>query len=141
MAVIATDSNRLSNLIKLYDVPNNPEMCHEVVTVNEAAGVTYKVGTVLGKITASGKYIVSKQAAADGSQVPAAIFIGDGKTGLAQDTVIAATTDTPVLTLARGKAVVSLGALLLDSSFSTGTQKAFAYASLKANGILVEATN
>jgi len=141
MAVIATDSNRLSNLVKKYDAPNNPELFTDVLTVNEASAVTYSVGTVLGKITASGKYIVSKQAAADGSQNPVAVFIGDGKTGLAQDTAIAATTDTPVLALTRGKVVLSLGALKLDASFSTNAQKLAAYASLKSVGILVEATN
>jgi len=139
MAVIATEQNRLSNLIKKYDDFDNTELFNDVVTVNEASGVTYKVGTVLGKITASGKYIVSKQAAADGSQNPVAIFIGDS-TGLAQDTAITAATDTKVLVLSRGKVVVSKDALLLDSSFSSQAQKDAAYASLKAVGILVETT-
>lgn len=139
MAVIATEQTRLSNLIKKYDDFDNPELFNDVVTVNEASGVTYKVGTVLGKITASGKYIVSKQAAADGSQNPVAIFIGDSA-GLAQDTAITAATDTKVLVLSRGKVVVSKDALLLDSSFSSQAQKDAAYASLKAVGILVETT-
>ena len=94
---------------------------------------------MLGKITSSGKYIVSKQAAADGSQNPVAIFIGDSA-GLAQDTAITAATDTKVLVLSRGKVVVSKDALLLDSSFSSQAQKDAAYASLKAVGILVETT-
>jgi len=139
MAVIATEQTRLSNLIKKYDDFDNPELFNDVVTVNEASGVTYKVGTVLGKITASGKYIVSKQAASDGSQNPVAIFIGDSA-GLAQDTAIAAATDTKVLVLSRGKVVVSKDALLLDSSFSSQPQKDAAYASLKAVDILVETT-
>ena len=139
MAVIATDSNRLSNLVKTYGYPNNPELHNDMLTVNEAAQTTYKVGTVLGKITASGKYVVSKQAAADGSQNPVAVFIGDSQ-GLAQDTVIAATTDTQVLAITRGAITLSLGQLLLDSSFSTAPQKAAAYASLKAAGILLETT-
>lgn len=139
MAVIATEQDRLSNLIKKYDDFDNTELFNDVVTVNEASGVTYKVGTVLGKITASGKYIVSKQAAADGSQNPVAIFIGDSA-GLAQDTAITAATDTKVLVLSRGKVVVSKDALLLDSSFSSQAQKDAAYASLKAVGILVETT-
>lgn len=139
MAVIATEQTRLSNLIKKYDDFDNTELFNDVVTVNEASGVTYKVGTVLGKITASGKYIVSKQAAADGSQNPVAIFIGDSA-GLAQDTAITAATDTKVLVLSRGKVVVSKDALLLDSSFSSQAQKDAAYASLKAVGILVETT-
>ena len=139
MSVIATDSTRLSNLIKLLDSPNNPELHNEVVTVNEAAQVTYKVGTVLGKITASGEYIVAKETAVDGSKVPAAIYIGDGQ-GLAQDLVVAATTDTKVLTIVRGKAVLSLSACLFDATYNDATKLGVAYAALKANGLLLEAT-
>jgi hypothetical protein len=140
MPVIATDTQRLSNLVKKYDAPNNPELFNEVVTVNQAAQTTLKVGTVMGKITASGKYIVAVETAVDGSKVPAGIFIGDAN-GLAQDTVIAATTDTPVLVLARGKAVVSKDALFLDATYNDNTKKNTAYAALKALGIMVEATN
>ncbi len=139
MPVIATDTQRLSNLIKKYDAPNNPELFNEVVTVNQAAQTTLKVGTVMGKITASGKYIVAVETAVDGSKTPAGIFIGDAN-GLAQDTVIAATTDTPVLVLARGKAVVSKDALFLDASYNDATKKNTAYAALKALGIMVETT-
>jgi len=34
-------------------------------------------GALLGKITASGKYVLSESAAADGSEVPAAILVED----------------------------------------------------------------
>ena len=44
-------------------------------TVTIAAGADLPRGTVLGKITASGKYIKSLSAAADGSQTPAAILV------------------------------------------------------------------
>ena len=70
--------------------------------------------------------------------MPAGIFIGDA-TGLAQDTVIAAATDTNILILARGKAVVSKGAMFLDATYDNDTKKNTAYAGLKALGILVEA--
>lgn len=139
MAVIATATQALSNLIKKYD-SDSTDLFAELVTVNESAQTTYKVGTVLGKITASGKYIVSKQAAVDGSQTPAAIVIGTGTLGEPIDQVIPATTDTKVLVLARGKVVVSKDALFLDATFSSGAQKQFAYDSLKAQGILVEQT-
>lgn len=139
MAILATEQGRLSNLIKTLDTPNNPELHNEVVTVNEASQVTYKLGTVLGKITASGKYIVAKETAVDGSKVPAAIFIGDAQ-GLCQDTVIAATTDTKVLTIVRGKAVLSLSACLFDATYSDATKLGVAYAALKAQGLLLETT-
>lgn len=140
MAIIASDTQRLSNLIKVYESPDHPELYNEVVTVNQAAQTTLKVGTVMGKITASGKYIVAKETAVDGSKVAAGIFIGD-TAGFPQDTVIAATTDTKVLMLARGKAVVSLGALFLDATYNDDTKKGVAYADLKALGLFVEATN
>lgn len=44
----------------------------EQITVLSGQGVIAR-GTVLGKVTASGKYILSKSNAADGSQVPSAI--------------------------------------------------------------------
>lgn len=45
------------------------------VTITGAA--LFKRGTVLGKITASGKYTISLSAAADGSQTPVAILVDD----------------------------------------------------------------
>ncbi len=139
MSIIATEGqySRLSSLIKYLDSSENQAVHKELVTVNEASGVTYQLGTVLGKITASGKYIVSKQAAVDGSQVPAVIYVANNF-GEVKDVAIAATTDTKVLTLARGKAIVALEALKLDASFSSDAHKLFAYNSLKALGILVE---
>lgn len=46
----------------------------DVVTVTAASGVEIPTGTVLGKITASGKYIPSLNAASDGSQVAVAVL-------------------------------------------------------------------
>lgn len=142
MTIIATEGQfaRFNALVKFLDTPNKPDLFKDLVTANEAATPTYTLGTVMGKITASGKWIVSKQAAADGSQVPAGIYIGNSF-GAVADTVMAATTDTKVLLLVRGKAIVALEALKLDASFGTGAQKQFAYDSLKAQGILVEASN
>lgn len=139
MAVIATDTQRLSNLIKKYDAPESPQLFTDVVTVNQASQTTLKVGTVMGKVTATGKYVAAVETAVDGSKVAAGIFIGDAA-GLAQDTVIAATTDTPALLLTRGKVVVSKDALFLDATYNDNTKKNAVYASLKALGILVEQT-
>lgn len=41
------------------------------------AGQNLKRGALLGKVTASGKYVLSLAAAADGSQVPVAILVED----------------------------------------------------------------
>lgn len=47
----------------------------DVVTVSPAAGVTYPANTVLGKITATSKYVIWNPANVDGSQNVAAILI------------------------------------------------------------------
>lgn len=41
------------------------------------AGTAYKRGDVLGKVTASGKWVVSAAAAVDGSQTPRAVLLHD----------------------------------------------------------------
>jgi hypothetical protein len=142
MTVIATEGqfSRFSSLVKINDTPEKFEFHTDLVTANETAITTYQLGTVLGKVTATGKYIVSKQAASDGSQVPAAIYLGNSF-GAIDSVTLAATTDTKVLALTRGKVIVALEALKLDASFSSAAQKQFAYDSLKAVNILVEASN
>lgn len=141
MPVIATETARLSNLIKNYDAMEAPELFVDILTVNEASAVSYPIGTVLGKVTATGKYIISKPAANDGSQTPVAVYIGTGDAlGNPATLAVPATTDTKVLALTRGKVVVSAGALVLDSSINDATKRATAYAALKAVGILVETT-
>jgi hypothetical protein len=143
MTVIASEGqfDRYSSLVKYIADKDKPEVHNEVVTVNEAAIKTYTLGTVLGKVTATGKYKIAVQSAVDGSQVPAAIYVGEGSLGACTPSTIAATTDTKVLTLARGRAIVSAAALKLDASFSDAAKVQSAYDALKALGILVEAAN
>ena len=47
------------------------------VTILTGSAATYKRGTVLGVITASGKYTLSVATATDGSEVPQAILADD----------------------------------------------------------------
>ena len=138
MSVVVTDYNHYSNLVKASD-SGNTELFHEVVTVNEAAQKSYVVGTVLGKVTATGKYKIAVETAVDGSKAPVAIVVGDSF-GTAAPVTIAATTDTKVLAIARGKVIVSLGALALDNTYNDATKKQAAYDSLKSVGIMVEQT-
>lgn len=139
MTVFATEDqfSRLSSLIKNSDVNQKQEFLNELVTVNEAGTPTLQLGTVLGKVTATGKYKVAVETAVDGSKVPAAIYIGD-TTGKVADLTLVAATDTKVLALARGKVIVSKEALKLDATYNDNTKKDVAYAALKALGILVE---
>ena len=131
MPLIATSTDSYSNVVK-FEFEPTISFCRESVTVNEAGAKTYAVGTVLGLVTASGKYKISVQNAADGSQTPAAVVL--------EDKSVAATTDTKVLVMVRGPAIVSKGALKFDASFDTAPELATAYAALAAKNILVNDT-
>ena len=131
MPIIATDTYRLSNLVKKELWPEFG-YTRAVVTVNEAAAKTYAVGTVLGKVTATGKYKIAVETAVDGSKVAAAIVLGDY--------AVPGTTDTKVLVMVRGAAIVSKAALVLDSTYNDDTKKAAVYDALEAARILVNET-
>lgn len=142
MPVIATEGqfDRYSSVVKYVDDRMKPETHNELVTVNEAAIKSYALGTVLGKVTATGKYKIAVETAVDGSNVAAAIVIGDSQ-GVVTTFNVAATTDTKVLTLARGKAIVAKEGLKLDATYNTGAKIQAVYDSLKALGILAESAN
>jgi len=131
MALLFTENYRFSHLVKAELWPEKA-YCRSVLTVNEAAASTYNVGTVLGKVTATGKYKICVQSASDGSQTPVGLVLADY--------TVAATTDTKVLVLTKGPAAVSSGALKFDASFTTQPQKDAAIASIEALGIQVLAT-
>lgn len=131
MPLIATDTARFSNTVK-HEYEPSLAYCREVVTVNEAAAKTYVIGTVLGKVTATGKYKIAVQNAVDGSQTPAAVVI--------EDKTIAATTDTKTLVFVRGPVVLSKSAIALDATYNDNTKKDAAYAALAAVGILANQT-
>ena len=128
MAIIATENFRFSHVVKkeLW-----PEYAYNrlMVTVNESAAKEYKIGTVLGKVTADGKYKIAVQTAVDGSQVADAIVL--------EDKSIAATTDTQVLVMVKGPAIVSKAGLILDATYDQPAELAAVYAALEAKGIQV----
>ena len=128
MPIIATDTKRLSALVK-HEYEPSLGFCRNVVTVNEAAASDYVIGTVLGKITASGKYVVAKETATDGSKVPAAVVL--------ENKSIAAATDTKVLAAVRGQMILSKAEVVLDATYDNAAKKATAIAALEALGILV----
>jgi hypothetical protein len=134
MTVFATDNGiRFSSVIK-HEYEPATAFCRDVVTVNDVAQ-TMKVGTVLGKVTATGKYKKLEATAADGSQNAAAIFLGD-TLGNSVDLAVAATTDTKVLVLTRGPAFVSKSALVFGASVDTQGELDAAYAQLTALGMI-----
>ena len=128
MTVIATEAKRLSHVVKQELWPETG-YTRLVVTVNEAAAKSYVPGTVLGKVTEGGKYKIAVQTAEDGSQVADAIVM--------QEQAIAATTDTKVLVLIKGPAIVSKAGLVLDATYNLDAEKAAVYAALEAKGIAV----
>lgn len=123
----ATEDYRISHLVKKEQWPEFG-WSRLLVTVNEAAAKEYVLGTVLGKVTANGKYKIAVQTAVDGSQTAAALVLGKQS--------IPATTDTKVLVLVRD-AIVSKAALVLDASYDLDAEKAAVYASLEALRIAV----
>jgi hypothetical protein len=132
MAVIAIDQTRFSAVVKEEYAPET-RYCRDAVTINDAAG-TFPVGSVLGMVTATGKYKLVTSAAVDGSQNAAAVLIADNA-GISHDIVIAGNTDTKVLVLSRGPVIVAGPALTLG----TGATLANVTAALKPLGIIVEA--
>lgn len=126
MTVLYNDATRLSNLVK-HELWPETGYCRKEVTVNEAAAKSYVIGTVLGKVTADGKYKIAVQTAVDGSAVADAVVI--------EAKAIPATTDTKVIVLIKGPAEVSQGALVLDATYDLAAEKAAVYAALEAKGI------
>jgi len=132
MTVQLLDTIQFSNLVK-HELWPETGYCRKEVTVNEAAIKTYAVGTVLGKVTATGKYKIAVETAVDGSKVAAALVIADQS--------IAAATDTKIVVLEKGPAEISKGALVLDATYDNDAKKDAVYASLEAVGINVLTTN
>lgn len=129
MPLIATDTFRLSHVLK-HEYEPQLAYCREAVVANEAAARAYTPGTVLGRVTATGKFRICVQNAADGSQTPAAIVM--------EDKSVPATTDTRVLVLVRGPAMVSKSGLILDASFDLLAEQQAAWAAIEALGIRVQ---
>jgi|SRR5690554_1027305 len=125
MTLIARDNPRLSNMLK-RELWAEQGYCRLAVTVNEASAIDYKIGQVLGKVTADGKYVQYDDAAEDGSETAAAVVL--------QDISIPAATDTTVLVLVKGPAIVADGGLV----FKSGVDEAAAKAQLEALGINVD---
>lgn len=125
IGLIATEKERLSNLVKFEEGGLNYFSRDEVTAITTQ---TINIGSVLGKITASGKYILSDADAVDGSEVAAAICLQNLGTLAA---------DTPVIVLVRD-AIVSREALVYDAA-NDAAEILIAEDELKALGILVRA--
>jgi hypothetical protein len=129
MPKLDTRSTRLGAVVQ-YEVFPEYGHCRKDVVVNEATAKSYVIGTVLGMVTATGKYKILEASASDGSQNFAGIYIGD-PTGLNKN-AIAATTDTTVTVLFRGDAGVGKANLVFGASVNSPTLLAAVYAQMEA---------
>jgi hypothetical protein len=115
----------LGDLLK-YEL--NANYCRETVTLK--SGTDYPIGSVLGKITASGKYRLS----------PAAQVVGDegAETAVAVliEPVDASAADKSGLVVARGPIIVSKAALAFDASVDQVAEKTAKHAQLAALGVV-----
>ena len=117
-----TQSPTMGDVLKYSE---NPNYTNEAVTL--LTGTSYKVGSVLGKITASGKYKLAAVGAVDGSAVAVAVLLtaADATAG-----------DATGVILARGPAIVSKAALVSDATVNDAPKTATKYAELVAVGIV-----
>jgi hypothetical protein len=137
MPIVANDTQHYSNVVKREFSPEWG-YCKKVVTVNgPAASIT--IGTVLGLVTATGKYKVCETSAADGSQVAAVVVVGDAM-GHPLTTTMANATDTKFLVIYRGPVAVSDTSLTFGASVTPGANLVAAQAQLVAAGIDVLTT-
>ena len=132
MTIIATDTARYSDVVK-HEYEPSLAFTRELVVVNDTAK-TLTLGMLLGKVTATGKYKESVETATDGSEDPIAVVVGKDLHNLS--VAVPATTDTKVLAIVRGEAIVRKTGLKPHSSFDDAAKLAAAYASLATKNIL-----
>ena len=132
MTIIAQDTAHYSDVVK-YESKPDLAFTRELVVVNDTAK-TLTLGMLLGKVTLTGKYKESVQTATDGSEAPVAVVVGKDLHNLS--VAVPATTDTKVLAIVRGEAIVRKTGLKPHSSFDDATKLAAAYASLATKEIL-----
>ena len=106
--------------------------CRETVTLK--AGTSYPLGAVLGRITASGKYRLSPNAAAtgdEGAETAVAVLL---------EAVDATAADKTGLIAARGPVIVSKAALGFDASVDDSGKTAAKHTQLAALGLVARET-
>jgi hypothetical protein len=110
-----------------YEV--NPNYTREEVTLLQ--GMPYPVGSVLGRITASGKYKLATSGGSDGAQTATAVLL------YAVDATLA---DAIGIVLARGPAIVSRAALAYDATVDDAGKITTKIGQLAAAGIIARNT-
>ena len=124
-----TMSPTLGDLLK-FEL--NANYCRETVTLKSSAN--YALGSVLGQITASGKYRLSPAAEVtgdEGAETAVAVLI---------EAVDATAADKTGLVIARGPTIVSRAALVFDDSIDDASKSAAKQAQLANVGLVPRVT-
>jgi hypothetical protein len=119
---VLTEQPSMGDVLK-YEV--NPNYTRETVTL--LAGMPYPVGSVLGQITASGKYKLATSGGTDGAQTATAVLL------YAVDATLA---DATGIVVARGPSIVSRAGLAYDATVDDGTKITAKIAQLAAVNII-----
>jgi hypothetical protein len=119
---VLTEQPSMGDVLK-YEV--NPNYTRETVTV--LAGMPYPVGSVLGQITASGKYKLATSGGTDGAQTATAVLL------YAVDATLA---DATGIVVARGPSIVSRAGLAYDATVDDSTKISAKIAQLAAVNII-----
>ena len=119
---VLTEQPSMGDVLK-YEV--NPNYTREVITLLQ--GLPYPVGSVLGKITANGKYTLSAATGADGAQVAVAVLLYPVNATLA---------DAVGIVVARGPSIVSRAGLAYEGTVNDAAKITAKIAQLAAVGII-----
>ena len=119
---VLTEPPSMGDVLK-YEV--NPNYTREVITL--LAGMPYPVGSVLGKITASGKYKLATSGGSDGAQTAVAVLL------YAVDASLA---DATGIVVSRGPAIVSRAGLAYDATVDDAAKITTKIDQLAAVGIV-----
>ncbi|MET4129953.1 head decoration protein [Roseovarius sp. MBR-6] len=119
---VLTQPPSMGDVLK-YEV--NPNYTREVITLLQ--GMPYPVGSVLGKITASGKYKLATSGGTDGAQTASAVLL------YAVDATLA---DAVGIVVVRGPSIVSRAGLAYDATVDDGAKITTKLGQLAAVGII-----
>ena len=119
---VLTEPPSMGDVLK-YEV--NPNYTREVVTL--LIGTNYPSGAVLGRIAASGKYILSAATGADGAQVAVAVLLYPVNATLA---------DAVGIVVARGPSIVSRSGLAYEGTVNDAAKITAKIGQLAAVGII-----
>jgi len=123
---VLTQPPTMGDVLK-YEV--NPNYTRETVTL--LSGTAYPVGSVLGRVTASGKYKLATSGGTDGTQTAGAVLLY---------AVDATLSDAVGIVIVRGPAIVSRAALAYDGTVDDAAKITTKIGQLATLGIIARDT-